>query len=176
MRPALRAHQVVGVDPSVAALGIAQATGTSVLKYPGGPNTGPVRLLWLRDSMEDVLRRTDARLVVTEGYAHYGHGTLHLAELWGVLGVLYVELGVAAVTIAPGTLKKFATGSGKVDKIEMVVAARDRLGYRGKNEHEADALWLREAGLQAYGLSDVRLPKLNVDHVKKVVAWPKLDK
>ena len=40
------------------------------------------------------------------------------------------------------TLKKFATGKGNADKSAMIEAARQKLGYQGNSDDEADALWL----------------------------------
>lgn len=62
-------------------------------------------------------------------------------SLWGMAGVLEAgatELGLPVVDVAVPTIKKFAAGSGHAPKDAMVAAAR-RLGYRGSNEHEADA-------------------------------------
>ena len=44
--------------------------------------------------------------------------------------------------INPIDLKRFATGKGVADKVEMVAAARAKLGYAGDDDNEADALWL----------------------------------
>ncbi len=43
--------------------------------------------------------------------------------------------------VAVSTIKKFATGSGKGCKEDMIAAAKE-FGYKGDNEHEADAVCL----------------------------------
>ena len=42
------------------------------------------------------------------------------------------------------TLKKFATGHGNAGKPDMIAAARLKLGFKGDDDNEADALWLLE--------------------------------
>jgi Holliday junction resolvasome RuvABC endonuclease subunit len=64
--------------------------------------------------------------------------------LWGIAGIIEAcatKAGLPVVDVAVPTIKKFATGSGKGSKEEMLAAAR-KFGYRGANEHEADAVCL----------------------------------
>ncbi len=50
--------------------------------------------------------------------------------------------GLAVLAVAPSTLKKFATGSGRAGKPEMVARATEELpALRGLTEDEADAYW-----------------------------------
>ena len=42
-------------------------------------------------------------------------------------------------------------GGGKASKTAMIVEARETLGYRGLDDNEADALWLRAIGLAMLG-------------------------
>lgn len=41
-------------------------------------------------------------------------------------------------------IKKFATGKGIANKEQMIEAAKDKLGYQGNDDNEADALWILE--------------------------------
>jgi Holliday junction resolvasome RuvABC endonuclease subunit len=43
-----------------------------------------------------------------------------------------------------GEIKKFATGKGNANKQKMIEAAKDKLGYQGNDDNEADALWILE--------------------------------
>lgn len=54
------------------------------------------------------------------------------------------EHGIEHSSVHTATLKKFATGSGRAGKEEMVQAAQKSLGYQGNDDDEADALWLLE--------------------------------
>jgi Holliday junction resolvasome RuvABC endonuclease subunit len=65
-------------------------------------------------------------------------------SLWGIAGIIEGcanAANIAVLDIAVPTIKKFATGSGHGPKIAMIEAAQ-RMGYRGDNEHEADAVCL----------------------------------
>ena len=42
-------------------------------------------------------------------------------------------------------------GGGKASKTAMIVEARETLGYRGLDDNEADALWIRAIGLAMLG-------------------------
>lgn len=64
--------------------------------------------------------------------------------LWGIAGLIEAcasNAGLPVVDAAVPTIKKFATGSGKASKEEMIAAAK-KMGYKGKNEHEADSVCL----------------------------------
>ena len=39
-------------------------------------------------------------------------------------------------------IKKHATGKGNASKPMMIEAARNKLGYTGADDNEADALWI----------------------------------
>jgi Holliday junction resolvasome RuvABC endonuclease subunit len=65
-------------------------------------------------------------------------------SLWGIAGIIEAcatNAKCAVVDVAVPTIKKFATGHGKAPKNDMIAAARN-FGYRGENEHEADAVCL----------------------------------
>ena len=65
-------------------------------------------------------------------------------SLWGIAGIIEAcatNAGLPVVDVAVPTIKKFATGHGKASKDQMIIAAQ-RMGYKGTNEHEADAVCL----------------------------------
>jgi len=47
-------------------------------------------------------------------------------------------------------IKKYATTKGNAGKPAMILAARLKLGYPGKDDNEADALWLLELAKSEY--------------------------
>ena len=66
-------------------------------------------------------------------------------SLWGIAGIIEAcatNSNVACLDVATPTIKKFAAGHGKACKEEMIAAAQQKFGYRGTNEHEADAVCL----------------------------------
>jgi Holliday junction resolvasome RuvABC endonuclease subunit len=71
----------------------------------------------------------------------FARGQAATRSLWGVAGVLEAAAvinGWPTLDSTPLEIKKFATGNAKASKEEMTTEARSR-GYRGSNEHEADA-------------------------------------
>ena len=74
----------------------------------------------------------------------FTRGRAATRSLWGMAGVLEScasVIGKPVVDVSVATIKKFAAGNGHAPKDEMVAAAR-KLGYRGKNDNEADAYCL----------------------------------
>ena len=118
----------------------------------------------------------DAKLVVMEGYSYGNNQRAHqLAELGGLIRWHLWYLGIPYVEVAPTTLKKFATGTGKAKKPEVIASAIRRLGYERHDDNEADALWLLQMALHHYGLPGaVPLPQ---DHheSKAEIGWPNLN-
>ena len=45
----------------------------------------------------------------------------------------------------------YATGKGSAGKPAMIKAAKDKLGYPGNDDNEADALWMLELAQSEYG-------------------------
>ena len=75
-------------------------------------------------------------------------------SLWGTAGILEA---VAAqywpvLDVTPSEIKKFVAGTGRADKPAMIAAAQ-KLGYKGTDEHEADAFCLLK-----YALKYVEVP------------------
>lgn len=94
---------------------------------------------WLREN-EAWLRELDVVVYETP----FTRGRDATRSLWGMAGVLEAgatELNLAVVDVAVPTIKKFAAGHGRAPKCGMIDAAR-RLGYRGGDEHQADAYCL----------------------------------
>lgn len=166
---------IVGLDLSLTATGIATKDGPEVLTTK---LKGCERLAWVRDQ---VLQRClgmwsgggVADLVVLEGYAYARANQAHqVGELGGVIRVGFHEAQVAFVEVAPSALKKYATGHGNAGKGEVLAAAIRRLGYEGHDDNEADALWLREMGLDWYG-AGTNVPVAHREALLKV-EWPTL--
>lgn len=71
----------------------------------------------------------------------FARGQAATRSLWGVAGILEaaaVVQGWATLDSTPVEIKVHATGNSKASKEDMIAAAR-KAGYRGSNEHEADA-------------------------------------
>ena len=66
-------------------------------------------------------------------------------QLRGVIYLVAYELGsLPVVMYKPTSIKKYATGSGKADKRQVVDAAWEKLGLRCHDDNQADAAWVLE--------------------------------
>ena len=129
-----------------------------------------MRHVRLRNLLNALARGGRPDLVVAEGSAGFtrGQNAVRMAnEYRGVIRLFCGDNGIPYFEVAPSSLKRFATGHGRVpkelkgkvtSKEMMVSAARMRLGYKGRSDDEADALWLREAA-RAYGALWLRAGK-----------------
>lgn len=111
---------------------------------PKGVDRGIRRLQWIRDQVLGLVAKSDAQLVVLEGYsfASRGRAIISLGELGGVVRCALTDAGFPFVDVAPSCRALFATGKGNASKEQVLAEAIRRLGYRGHSNDEADALWL----------------------------------
>lgn len=139
---------VVGLDLSLTATGVAAGTKATTLKSSA---TGMARLVDLRDAVLAVC--ADADLVAVEGYSFGSRNSqAHaLGELGGVVRVALHEAAIRYLDVSPATVKKYATGRGNAPKAEVYGAAIRRLGYQGCDHNQADALWLRALAMDGLG-------------------------
>lgn len=93
-------------------------------------------------------------LIASEHYIMAGRGRIcHMAELAGfVKGHLlrgFLDSEIVAyehqwAEVPPGTLKKYATGSGKAYKEDMMKAASRKFRIDFQDDNECDAFWLAD--------------------------------
>lgn len=168
--------QVVGLDLSLRATGVATSAGVRTLSPPRGV-VGVDRLAWLRDALEYVIRRAGGfDVAAVEGYSFGAKGSAvyQLGELGGVVRLLLRDLGTPIAVVPPSSLKKYACGSGAARKEQVLVAAVHRLGYDGHSTDASDALWLLHMALDHYGLSGaVKVPASHRTALS-AVDWPRL--
>lgn len=75
------------------------------------------------------------------GSKNFRIGVWH-GELRGVTRLMAVNIGAKFQTIAPSSLKKFATGNGHAKKPQMMAACKTLLGIETDDDNIADALWV----------------------------------
>ena len=100
------------------------------------------RLCQLMEYLQDQnwLKQFDAAVYETP----FARGRDPTRSLWGIAGIIEACVSqhkLPVMDVAVPTIKKFATGHGKGPKVDMIAAAQ-RMGYKGSNEHEADAFCL----------------------------------
>lgn len=155
----------MGIDPSLTATGVAVGNAVFTIR---SKQRGVQRLVDIRGQLRPHL--PGVHLVAIEGYAFGApQGMAALGELGGVIRTAIHEAGADYVDIAPATLKMFALGVGRGSKTDVVVAARDRLGYQGTSDDEADALWLRAIAAHLLGKPVVDLPESHLRAITKTL-------
>lgn len=151
---------VVGLDLSLTATGIAHPDGTTTTIRTR--TRGMERLGVIAAGILEAVETADTDpFVCIEGYSFGSRASqAHaLGELGGVVRWSLWSTGVTYLDVPPSTLKTYATGKGNAGKVDVIVAARDRLGYTGTDDNEADSLWLRCIGLDLLGAPVVKLPQ-----------------
>lgn len=92
-------------------------------------------------------------LVSIEGLAFMAQGT-SLTQLSGlnyIVRSLLLELEIPFLIVAPTTLKKFITGSGKGDKDMMMMSVYKNYKFESMDNNECDAYSLAVCGLAVLG-------------------------
>lgn len=103
-------------------------------------------------------RRYPAWLFVYEQAHHRGGAATEiLVGMTTRIQEFAAEIGAEHVAVHSGTLKKWATGSGRAGKPEMIVAANRWRGYKAElapitDDNEADAVCLLAWAREGYGL------------------------
>ena len=140
----------------ILALDQATKTGFAVVKYTGevvcsgvweladpkrsGESRG-MRYVRFRQYLTEMFIRHDVDLVVHEQTLLRGGAATEIANgLKALILEASVVNGAEVTCVHTSELKKFATGSGKADKVEMVAACRKLTSVEPKDDNEADAV------------------------------------
>lgn len=174
----MSAPNVVGLDLSITATGIATAEGC--VTAGGDSKKGDFRLRIIRGGVMEMCGFVEepecprAELVVVEDLPTHAHGAGTTGMVHGVVRHLLLTEGVPYVLVPPATLKKYATGRENASKAEMAVALFKRFGLELADDNQVDAFWLRAAGLDALGHAPVVLPEVQRSVLGKV-EWPAVE-
>ena len=171
--------RVLGLDLSLTSTGVAFPNGDVITVSSNADLAIHVRIDGLATELltyaDDHSAEWGVDLVVIEDLPPTRAKSIgDLGMLHGVIRDRLFHADVPFVVVTPAGLKKYATGKGNCSKNDMLVTAVKRLGYPGSSWDEADALWLRAAGLDAYDEAVVAMPKAQRDALGKV-DWPILD-
>jgi Holliday junction resolvasome RuvABC endonuclease subunit len=110
-----------------------------------------MRLIRLRSKLHEVIESEKINLVVFERPGGRNQGALIVqSELQGQIKVVCEDLCIPYRGYSSGEVKKYATGKGNSGKPLMIAAAREKLGYLGSDDNEADALWILELAKSEY--------------------------
>jgi Holliday junction resolvasome RuvABC endonuclease subunit len=125
---------------------------------------GMPRLDWIlkqiRSSVVTGYKEPSVNFVVFEDLAFAAHDRNHeRAGLATLVRHMLWEEGIPYVLVAPTTLKKFVTGSGKADKSQMMLAVYKHWAITPANDNEADAIGLLQIGLALASPDSPSIPK-----------------
>lgn len=103
------------------------------------------KLLRFRYLLDEICKLHKVSVIGYEkpGGRHYRALILH-SKLVGEVEKYCEENRIEYKGYSATDIKKFATGKGNSGKPAMIQAAKDRLGYTGDDDNEADALWILE--------------------------------
>lgn len=103
---------------------------------------------WFESRVDIAKNMGEVRAVVMEGYARGRvQGREESGELSAMIRrVLWQNLGMSPVVVAPTSLKKFVVGTGKAEKSDIKLAVYKRYGFETRNDNIADAVGLAYVG------------------------------
>lgn len=175
---------VAGIDLSLTATGVAcvfdidgeLAIATTTLGAKGRRaddlSTRGTRLRKLRDEIHEACQQP--ALVVIEGpsFGSLGGSTHDRSGLWWLVVEPFLEADVPVAVVPPMTRAKFATGTGKAKKDDVVAAMTARFPTVGlANDNECDALALAGMGMVKLGRPLDQASATQLATVSQV-AWP----
>ena len=110
---------------------------------PKRDESAGMRLIRFRSKLNEVIERENINIVVFERPAgrHVG-AVIVQSELQGQVKVICEDKRISYRGFSSQEIKKFATGKGNANKEAMKKAARERFGYVGNDDNEADAICL----------------------------------
>lgn len=118
---------------------------------PKRDESAGMRLIRFRSKLKEIIESEKINIVVFErpGGRHVG-AVIVQSELMGQTKTVCEDLKIPYRGYSSQEIKKFATGKGTSGKPAMIAAAKQKLGYKGDNDNEADALWLLELAKSEY--------------------------
>jgi Holliday junction resolvasome RuvABC endonuclease subunit len=147
----LKYKRILALDLSLAATGFAQNYPSAItfgtLKPPK-KMIGMERLDWILEQIP----HEDAEIVIMEDLAFAAHDRNH--ERAGLATMVRHALwlrNIPYVLVAPTSLKKATSGSGKAEKSQMTMVVFKRWGFEAKNDNESDAISLLMLGMYLTG-------------------------
>jgi len=144
--------KILGIDPST-------HCGWAVVSKDGILETGTThadkditnRIARFDDLAERLIADAyvgDIGLVVIEDYVRMARFVSSVSyEVGAIVRRALWATGTPILEVSPTSAKKFATGSGKAKKKQVMAACKDLWGFDTKDDNQADALVLAQMGL-----------------------------
>ena len=102
-----------------------------------------MKLIRLKSKLKEIHELENIEVLVYErpGGFHT-NSIIHQSKLIAVMETWCEENNIEYRAYSSSEIKKFATGKGNAGKPQMIQSAKEKLGYTGNDDNEADALWL----------------------------------
>lgn len=162
---------VLGIDPSMAATGIAFTGDRMVIT--GAAYLGDERLHYIDLAIRHLCQDHEPVLAVVEDLPSHAMAAGITGMAQGVIRLALQKAGVPYALVVPSTLKRYATGKGNATKSDMRMALYQRATIDERDDNKVDAWWLQAMGLDHLGAPPVTLPATHRAALD-VPTWPQL--
>lgn len=160
----MKKNKVVGLDLSITATGICASNGEAYT-ISGKSSLGDKRLLNIEIAILDNL---DADIYMIEDLPTHAHGAGITGMVHGVARSVLLQNEKKYVLVPPASLKKYATGKGNANKVDMAISLYERFKIKLADDNQVDAYWLRLMGLDYFGIEEIQLPQINKSVFEKI--------
>lgn len=104
-----------------------------------------MKLLRFKVQLEEICKVEKIQLISFErAGGRFKTDIISHAKFQAIIEDFCLTNGIEYKGYSSKEIKKFATGKGNAGKPMMIQAAKEKLGYTGNNDNEADALWVLE--------------------------------
>lgn len=102
-----------------------------------------MKLIRFKSKLKEVVKLEEITLIAFErSSGQHKSSLISQSELHGILKLFCEENKIDYRAFSAAEVKSHATGKGNSGKPAMIQAAKDKLGYQGEDDNEADALWI----------------------------------
>lgn len=136
------------MNKAILALDVATHCGWKTATASGVWNLTPkrdesagMRLIRFKAKLSEICQLEKINMVVFERSAGFHmNAVIVQSEIHGVLKLFLEENRINYNAYSATEIKKFATGKGNANKEAMIKAAKEKYGYTGFDDNEADAI------------------------------------
>lgn len=142
--------KIVGLDLSLARTGVALHNGDDIEFNSIETSAKAIlqaRIFTVMQALNPIFAVATHVFIENHSFGSFGAGVRQLAELAGVVKFQLWRTDIPFSLVAPMTLKKWATGTGKkMDKSVVLHKLALKTGVEPRNDDEADAVALADFG------------------------------
>lgn len=103
-----------------------------------------MKLIRFRSKLKEVIKKAEIGIIIYERPAgRHANSIMHQAKLIAIIEEECESVGIEYRAYSAKEIKKWATGNGNCGKPAMIAAAKEKYGYTGNDDNEADAIHMR---------------------------------